>query len=93
MVAALIGKIEKEEDVKLKLEIPKSLYENILIYTHYVGGNEEDISVVIRKMAEYVIERESKGVQGKKFKEFKQKFIEEKAKQEKAKQVETNNVK
>lgn len=78
MTAALIGSIKKEEIVKVKVDIPKSVYEEIEIYTAYIGGQQEDVPEVIKRMAEYVLERESSGSQGKKYKEFKQKFLQKK---------------
>lgn len=74
MTAALIGKIVKEEEVKLKLDLPESLHEELLIYTHYVGGKESDIPEVVRKMITYVLDKESKGKQGKNYIQFKDDF-------------------
>lgn len=75
MTAALIGTIKKEDTVKVRLDLPKSLYDELIIYSNYSGGCEEDIPEVSKRMIEYVIERESKGTQGKKYKEFKQQYL------------------
>lgn len=74
MTAALIGTIRKEDTVKVRLDLPKSLYEELVLYANYSGGCEGDIPEVSQRMIEYVLDRENKGSQGKKYKEFKQQF-------------------
>lgn len=76
MAAALIGNIKKEEEVKINsMKLPKSLMEELTIYTHYIGGEDGDKAETIRMMIEYVLKRERIGKQGKEYKKFKEKFL------------------
>lgn len=74
-MAAVLTYFNKEEEVRIKVDIKKSLHDELIMYTKYLGGDEDDISETIIKSIQYVLDRESKGKQGKKYKEFKDKFL------------------
>lgn len=75
MAAALIEGFKKEEEVTVKVKLPKSLFEEVTIYTLYLNGEEGDEPETIRKMIGYVLDRETKGKQGKEYKTFKEKLL------------------